>query len=125
MADRVLELTGAGVVDALGDDLRRLVWIVEGSALVISPDTGPLHIARALETPVVSLFGRTNPKRSGPYRAYHDLIVDGYAESPGEEYPPTPLYRDGMTRVTVEAVMEKVALAMREYVSRSRGGEAG
>jgi heptosyltransferase I len=101
------------------------VWIVEGSALVISPDTGPLHIARALETPVVSLFGRTNPKRSGPYRAYHDLIVDGYAEYPGEEYPPTPLYRDGMARVTVEAVMEKVALAMRKYVPRSRGGEAG
>ncbi|MEX2049558.1 MAG: glycosyltransferase family 9 protein [Gemmatimonadota bacterium] len=125
MAHRVLELTEARVVDALGDDLRRLAWMVEGSALVISPDTGPLHIARALETPVVSLFGRTNPKRSGPYRAYHDLIVDGYAAYPGEEYPPTPLYRDGMTRVTVEAVMEKVALARRKYVSRSRGGEAG
>jgi heptosyltransferase I len=115
IADEILALTDARVVDALGDDLRRLVWTLAGSALVITPDTGPLHIARALETPVVSLFGRTNPKRSGPYRAYQDLVVDGYADYPGEEYPPAPVYRDGMRRVSVEAVMEKVALAMRKY----------
>jgi heptosyltransferase I len=116
IADRVLALTRAQVVDALGDGVRRLVWLLDGSALVISPDTGPLHIARALGKPVVGLFGRTNPKRSGPYRAFEDLVVDGYAEYPGEEYPPSPRYRDGMRRVTVERVMEKVDLAMRRYV---------
>jgi len=117
VADEVLADTRARVVDALCDDVRRLLWLLEGSALVISPDTGPLHIARAVQAPVVSLFGRTNPKRSGPYRAYEDLIVDGYADHPGEDYPPAPVYRDGMRRVTVEAVMEKVALAMRTYVA--------
>lgn len=121
MADEVLGATRARVVDALGDDVRRLLWLLEGSALAISPDTGPLHIARALGTPVVSLFGRTNPKRSGPYRAFEDLVVDGYSEHPGEDYPPIPAYRDGMRRVSVDAVLEKVALAMRTYV-RSRGG---
>jgi heptosyltransferase I len=119
MADAVLASTEAHVLDTLGDDVRRLLWIVEGSALLVSPDTGPLHIARAVGTPVVSLFGRTNPKRSGPYRAYEDLVVDGYAAYEGEEYAPTPEYRDGMRRVTVEAVVEKVALAMRTYVSGS------
>ncbi|MDX1493315.1 MAG: glycosyltransferase family 9 protein [Longimicrobiales bacterium] len=120
IADEVLERTEAHVVDALDDDLRKLMWIVDGSSLLISPDTGPLHISRALGTPVVGLFGYTNPKRSGPYRAYQDLVVDGYAEYPGEEYPVMPDYRDGMKRIEVEDVLEKVELAMREYVRASR-----
>jgi len=116
IADEVIGATRARVVDALADDVRRLLWLIDGSALLITPDTGPLHIARAVETPVVSLFGRTNPKRSGPYRAFEDLVVDGYAEYAGEDYPPVPTHRDGMRRVTVEAVMEKIDRAMRCYV---------
>ncbi|MDX1646631.1 MAG: glycosyltransferase family 9 protein [Longimicrobiales bacterium] len=116
IADEIMARTTANAVKALGDDLRRLMWIVDGSALLISPDTGPLHIGRALRTPVVGLFGYTNPKRSGPYGAYQDLVVDGYARYPGEEYPVMAEYRDGMKRITVEAVLEKVALAMERYV---------
>lgn len=116
IADRTLALTGAtSVIDTLGDDLRRLVWTLDGSALVISPDTGPLHIARALETPVVGLFGYTNPKRTGPWQRDQDLVVDGYATHPGEDYAITPEYRDGMSRVTVEGVLEKVAAARTKY----------
>lgn len=116
IADEVMRRTGARVVDALGDDIRRLAWILDGSTLLISPDTGPLHIGRALGTPSVGLFGYTNPKRTGPYRAYEDLVVDGYAAYPGEDYPLTHHYRDGMKRVTVEAVLEKVDLALERYV---------
>ena len=118
LADRVLAATQATVIDALGDDLRKLVWIVEGSALVISPDTGPLHIARALETPVVGLYGYTNPKRSGPYQKFQDLVVDGYAAYPGEDYPIEHAYRDGMERITVDRVLEKVSLAVERYVGK-------
>jgi heptosyltransferase I len=116
MADAILERTSARAVDALGDDLRRLVWILEGSALAVSPDTGPLHISRALGTPVVGLFGYTNPKRTGPYRAYQDLVVDGYATYPGEVYPLEHAYRDGMKRITVPDVLDKVSLAVERYV---------
>jgi heptosyltransferase I len=123
IADEVMRRTEATVVDALDDDLRKLMWIVDGSALLISPDTGPLHIARALETPVVGLFGYTNPKRSGPYQAYADLVVDGYAEYPGEDYPIIPTYRDGMKRIEVDDVLEKVDLAMRTYVDAGPNDE--
>ncbi len=118
MADDIMARTSARVVDALGNDLRRLVWILEGSVLTLSPDTGPLHISRALETPVVGLFGYTNPKRSGPYVAYQDLVVDGYAAYPGEEYPLEHAYRDGMKRITVPDVLEKVELAAERYLVR-------
>lgn len=114
-ADHVIA-AGTPVVDMLGDDLRTLMWIVHGSALVLSPDTGPLHIARALEVPCVSLFGYTNPKRTGPWRAYGELVVDGYARHPGEEYPLAPVYRQGMERITVDDVLAKVSLAVERYV---------
>lgn len=116
-ADQILRQTKARPIDALGDDVRRLVYLLEGSDLVVSPDTGPLHIARALDVPVVGLYGYTNPKRSGPYRKYEELVVDGYARFPGEDYPCSMEYRPGgMERVTVERVLEKVQLAVDTYV---------
>lgn len=116
IAHEALALTRARTVEnALGDDLRRLMWILDGAALCISPDTGPLHIARALETPVIGLYGYTNPKRTGPWRRYQDLVVDGYAAFAGEAYGITPEYRDGMRRVRVEDVLEKIALAREKY----------
>jgi heptosyltransferase I len=93
---------------ALGSGLRNLVSILDGSALVFAPDTGPLHISVALERPVISLMGYTNPKRTGPYRRYHDLIVDAYGE-PGEAYGITMENRlDRMPRITVRDVLDRV-----------------
>ncbi|MFH1762881.1 MAG: glycosyltransferase family 9 protein [Gemmatimonadota bacterium] len=114
MAQAILARGGEGVVDARGGGLRRLLWLLGGSALVISPDTGPLHMARAMDVTVVGLYGFTNPKRSGPYRRFTDLIVDGYARFPGEDYGVNMDRRSaGMGRVTPDMVMEKVALALR------------
>ena len=115
-AAQVTRLSRASPMRELGDDLRRLVYLLDGSDLVISPDTGPLHIARALDVPVVGLYGYSNPKRTGPYRKYEDLVVDGYARYPGEEYPVSMQWRPGgMDRITVEMVTEKLELATRKY----------
>ncbi|MGH7634867.1 MAG: glycosyltransferase family 9 protein, partial [Gemmatimonadaceae bacterium] len=53
--------------------LRKLVSILDASALVVSLDTGPLHVAVALDRPVISLIGYSNPLRTGPYRRFPDL----------------------------------------------------
>ena len=45
--------------------------------MVVSGDTGPLHIATAVGTPTVSLFGPTDPERNGPY-APGDITVSKY-----------------------------------------------
>ena len=93
---------------ALGSGLRNLVGILDGSALVLAPDTGPLHISVALDRPVVSLMGYTNPKRTGPYRRFHDLIVDAYGE-PGENYGITMENRlNRMPRIAVRDVLDRV-----------------
>ena len=115
-ADEITRATEASPLNELGDDLRRLVWLLDGADIVVSPDTGPLHIARALDTPVIGLYGYTNPKRTGPYRKYTELLVDGYARYPGEDYPVSMEYRpDGMRRVSVDAVVEKFELAVKKY----------
>lgn len=117
VAEHILRLTSARPVNALADDVRRLLYLIAGCRLVLSPDTGPLHIARALDVPVIGLYGYTNPKRTGPYRKYTELVVDGYARYPGEDYPCSMEYReDGMDRVSVEAVLEKVQLAVDTYL---------
>jgi heptosyltransferase I len=101
-------------------DLRRLVSLLERSDLLVTPDTGPLHIGVALGTPTVSLMGYTNPKRVGPYR-FRDLMIDAFGD-PGEDYPATAGYREGrMERITVRQVVETVYLALGTYGRRTAG----
>ena len=99
----------------LGSGLRKLVSILDASAVVLSPDTGPLHMSVALNRPVISLMGYTNPKRTGPYRRFHDLIIDAYGD-PGEHYPISMENRTGrMTRIEPHHVLEKVQLWNQRY----------
>ena len=103
------------VVSALGSGLRNLVGILDGAAVVLSPDTGPLHMSVALDRPTISLMGYTNPKRVGPYRRFHDLLIDAYGE-PGEDYPISMENRpDRMPRITVRDVLDKVELWRTRY----------
>ena len=105
-------------VVALGSGLRKLVSILDGSALVLSPDTGPLHMSVALDRPVVSMIGYSNPKRVGPYRKFHDLMIDAYGD-PGEEYPVSMENRlDRMGRISVDDVMDRVRVWEERYRDR-------
>jgi heptosyltransferase I len=108
-------------LSALGNGgLRGLVGILEGAALVISLDTGPLHITVALDRPVVALMGYSNPKRVGPYRKFADLLIDSYGEA-GEDYPVSMENRTGrMQRITVRDVLDKVQLWRSEYAVSGR-----
>jgi heptosyltransferase I len=100
----------------LSDSVRRLIWSIRGCDLVISPDTGALHIAHALGVPVVGLFGHTNPWRVGPYERFHDLLVDRYSDP--SETPDPSRYEprhERMERITVTDVLERVRVAEHEY----------
>jgi len=104
----IMQRAAAKPVSAIGSGLRNLVSILDSSALVLAPDTGPLHMSVALDRPVISLMGYTNPKRTGPYRRFHDLIVDAYGE-PGEDYPISMENRlNRMPRISVADVVERV-----------------
>jgi heptosyltransferase I len=107
---------GGRAVDCLGNSVRRLMGVLAGSRLVVAPDTGPLHIAHALDIPVIGLFAHTNPWRVGPWRRYRDLIVDRYTE-PGAEPDPSGYLpkNDRMDWITVDDVLAKVEVARSRY----------
>ncbi len=56
-----------------------LVALSRKAALMVSGDTGPTHIAAAVGTPVVALFGPTSPARNGPWRE-RDITISRYDE---------------------------------------------
>jgi len=99
---------------ALGDSIRRLTWILAGSDLVLAPDTGPVHVARAFAVPVIGLYGHTNPWRVGPWRAFHDLWVDRYTDGEPDPSNFTPKL-DRMERIAVADVLERVEVARSRY----------
>ena len=115
----IMERTRTKPFSALGQGgLRGLVGIIDAAALVLSPDTGPLHMTVALDRPVISLIGYSNPKRVGPYRKFGDLVIDAYGE-PGEEYPISMENRlDRLPRITVQMVLDKVERWRSTYVPR-------
>ena len=112
IAREIVAEADAAPLVAMGGPLRRAAWILEGAALVVAPDTGPLHLARALGTPVVGLYGHTNPWRVGPYRAGEELWVDRYTEPGAAPDPSDRTPKLGrMERITVDDVLERVRRA--------------
>lgn len=56
------------IIDLCGKtDLKELTALLAGAEAVVSNDSGPMHIAAALNTPVVAIFGPTDPLKTGPY----------------------------------------------------------
>ena len=120
-AAEIVDLSRVPILDERRNDLRRLLWLLDGAALAISPDTGPYHLAVALGVPAVGLYGLTDPARVGPGRRFPELVVDAFHD-PGESWhPPRAGYRKGrMERIPVARVLEAVELARVRY-PRARG----
>ncbi|MFH2012912.1 MAG: glycosyltransferase family 9 protein [Pseudomonadota bacterium] len=63
-------------------NLKQLACLLSMAALMITTDTGPMHVASAMKTPVVAIFGPTAPWRTGPYGKGHTIIKSGVECSP-------------------------------------------
>ena len=67
LAQAVIDASSGRAVLAPPTRIRDLVALARGASVVISGDTGPLHIATAVGAPTVGIFGPTNPERNGPW----------------------------------------------------------
>lgn len=115
----IAEASSCSPYSALGSGLRPLVSILDASDIVIAPDTGPLHMAVAVGKRVISLMGYTDPRRTGPYRSSHDLIIDAFHD-PGESGSVTMETKDGrMKRISVSDVEAKLARWQELYRGKS------
>jgi lipopolysaccharide heptosyltransferase I len=54
--------------------LKELVAVLAGARIVITNDSGPMHIAAAAGTPVVAVFGPTDRNKTGPYGMWHAVV---------------------------------------------------
>jgi heptosyltransferase-1 len=48
--------------------------LLRRAALVVSGDTGPVHLAAAAGTPIVGIYGPTDPRRNGPWSAFDETV---------------------------------------------------
>ena len=74
---QVAEMMEVPLILVQTDNLRHLAALISACDVYIGNDTGPMHIAAAVGTPVVALFGSTNPIRSGPYGDTHTVVQSG------------------------------------------------
>lgn len=101
-------------VDLTGKtSIKTLAALYEKATLLISTDTGPMHLCAAVETPVAALFGPTAPWRTGPMGDIHQLIRT--------EIPCSPCFKrncqtiECMNNITVDQVLDAVARVMKKY----------
>jgi heptosyltransferase I len=72
---------GVAVTNRIGrDTLPELLALLARARVLLSPDSGPVHMATMTGTPVLGLYAATNPARSGPYLS-QDWCVNAYAEA--------------------------------------------
>ncbi len=98
-----LELVAAsgGCAIPIDCSLTELISLLRRASVVIAGDTGPLHLAAALNRPVVALFGPTSPGRTGPYGTCS--VVLRHPES-REDHRRHSEPEAGLAKITVEEV---------------------
>jgi lipopolysaccharide heptosyltransferase I len=107
---------GPGTVNLVGrTDVAELMALLARMDLFVTPDTGAMHIADALGTPLVAVFGPTDPARTGPY-----LQKDRVLSNPGS-CPKAPCLKRKcadpvcMRAVTPEEILRRAECVLKEH----------
>jgi len=99
-----LDLTGR-------TSLREAYGILARARIAVAPDCGPMHLAAAAGTPVVSLWGATTPARSAPFGSEHLVVVGRVACAPCYRRR-CPIGRQCMQAITPARVLAQVTRAL-------------
>lgn len=123
MADAVLAACHRKPLDLTGKDtLKKLMALLERGRMLLTPDSGPMHMANTVGTRVLGLHAASNPNRSGPYsdRRWcvdrYDAAARKYLGKSAREIPwGSKIERPGvMDLITVDDVIERLEAGMRE-----------
>lgn len=114
----VARFSGGWAIDLAGKtSLKELIPIIEKAAFMVTNDTGPMHIAAALQVPVYAIFGPANPARTGPYGDIHTVIRTGAACSPCYRWKPCENWRC-MEEISVDLVSETIKRGQQRLVGQ-------
>jgi lipopolysaccharide heptosyltransferase II len=137
LADRIVERFGVGIVLPWGPgqiaeaeevsrkmlreafippstNLRQLGALLRRCAFVVSNDSGPMHIAAAVGTPVLGIFGPTNPLLQGPYGDNHVVVRREGLECLGCNLTKCPIGHPCMKDLSVDMVWAGVEEVIRK-----------
>ena len=92
------------------DTINQSVALLKQAAVVLSPDSGPAHLASAVGTPVIGLYAATPSQRSGPYNSL-ELCVDKYIEAARQFRNKAPEQLRWGQRIEYPGVMELITSA--------------
>ena len=113
LADQVVQAGGDPPPVAIPLTLGPLMALLRRARFVVAADTGPLHLAAALGTPVVGLFGPTDPSRNGPYSVdCPNNIVVRNARNSETTYRRGTAHSPAMLSISVDQVFEAVQQCM-------------
>jgi heptosyltransferase-1 len=101
LANAVVDASGGAAV-VVPCSVGRLIALIRRASLVIAGDTGPLHLAAALERPVVALFGPTDPARNGPYGTASRVLRHASSKKDHTRHAET---EEGLMQITSEEVV--------------------
>lgn len=84
--EKIFQLCKHKPVNLIGKtSLKQLLAILQQAKVLIAPDSGPAHMAIAVDTPVIGLYAATNPDRARPY-LNPELVVNRYPEAVSAKY---------------------------------------
>lgn len=110
LAERIVADSDGGAIMAPDTSLQDLGELFRRSRLVISADTGPLHLAAAVAAPCVGLFGPVPAARNGPYGRQHVCVEPPEAFRPAWDDRKTDLR--AMAAIEVDRVLAAVETAL-------------
>jgi heptosyltransferase-1 len=97
------EAASEGASKALGVSITELIALTRRARLFVGGDTGPLHLAAALQVPVVAIFGPTDPARNGPYGT-RSIVLRNPTSPTSHTRRAEP--DEAMLEISVESVVE-------------------
>lgn len=112
IAAEIMSIAAAPMIDLVGQTtLPEAIGIIARARFAVGPDTGLMHIAAAVRTPVVSLWGATSPFRAGPY-GFEELVIQGKAPCVPCYRRQCPIGRICMHSIDIEEIAEKIRTAL-------------
>jgi heptosyltransferase-1 len=113
------KINTSDIVDLVGrTSLLQLVAVLKAAAVGIGPDSGPGHVAAAVGTPFITLFGPTSPERTAPF-GYEELVVKSEINcAPCYKRRCTDRNKECMYNIRVEAIMEKLSAVLAGKTNR-------
>jgi heptosyltransferase I len=98
------------VLNQVGKDtLPQLLALLSCATVLLAPDSGPVHMATMVGTPVIGLYAATNPARSGPYLS-RQWCVDAYAQAAVRFCGKTPGGLPWTRKIEEPGVMELITV---------------